>query len=259
MDRSDVIARLERFKKIAEDLVLRDKEEGVEFRKRNENFNENFKVYHFCENLKIFSEEHLRGSRFYYDIHSICEDEWLCCGFFPGSIKKVIEEQEFLLELEGATALPFTEQRESLPTSRKKYDVFISHASSDKEDYVDELNGEIKKLGVSVFYDSDVIKWGDNWKKAILSGIEQAEFAIIVISENFFGREWTEKELDDFLTRQNESGQKIVLPILHNVSVGQMKEKYPMLSEIQAIEANNYSSAESIAVLFAGLLIERFR
>jgi len=149
--------------------------------------------------------------------------------------------------------------KESIKANRKQYDVFISHANADKEDYVDKLNGEIKKLGVEIFYDSDVIKWGDNWKEKILTGIEQAEFAIIVISENFFGREWTEKELNDFLTRQNESGQKIVLPILHNVSVGQMKEKYPKLSEIQAIEAGNYKSAESIAVLFAGQLIERFR
>ena len=154
--------------------------------------------------------------------------------------------------------LEIIKAKESIKATRKKYDVFISHATKDKEDFVDELNGEIKKLGVNIFYDSDVIKWGDNWKEAILSGIEQAEFAIIVISENFFGREWTEKELNDFLTRQNESGQTIVLPILHNVSVQQMKEKYSKLFEIQAIEAGK-NSVEGIAILFAERLIKRFR
>ena len=195
-----------------------------------------------------FVYDHVKDSFYYHVLHSAHDldnhDD------FVEFLKLTLEEQKEKLNAETQALST---------TNRKQYDVFISHASSDKENYVDELNGEIKKLGVKIFYDGDVIKWGDNWKEKILTGIEQAEFAIIVISENFFGREWTEKELNDFLTRQNESGQKIVLPILHNVSVGQMKEKYPKLSEIQAIEAGNYKSAESIAVLFAGQLIERFR
>ena len=44
----------------------------------------------------------------------------------------------------------------------KKYDVFISHANADKEDYVDELNRTVKKLGINVFYDTDVLSWGIN-------------------------------------------------------------------------------------------------
>lgn len=47
---------------------------------------------------------------------------------------------------------------------------------------------------------------------------EKAEFAIIVISENFFDREWTEKELNEFLNRQNRNGQKLILPIVHNIT-----------------------------------------
>ena len=72
----------------------------------------------------------------------------------------------------------------------KKYDVFISHASKDKEEYVDLLTAKVKCLGIDVFYDTDVISWGDNWKQAILNGTDESEFAVIVISKNFFGREW---------------------------------------------------------------------
>lgn len=45
-----------------------------------------------------------------------------------------------------------------------KHDVFISHASKDKLAYVNSLKKEIKKLGVDVFYDADILKWGDNCK-----------------------------------------------------------------------------------------------
>ena len=138
------------------------------------------------------------------------------------------------------------------------YDVFISHANSDKEEYVNCLKASIDQLNVNVFYDKDTFVWGDNWKKKLLEGINAAEFAIVVISENYFGREWTEKELNDFFERQNSIGQKIILPILHNISIHQLKEHYPHIANIQAIESSKYS-CDQIALLFARLLIERIR
>lgn len=143
--------------------------------------------------------------------------------------------------------------------SRKKdYDVFISHASADKSDYVNELYLAIKELGINIFYDSTVLSWGDNWKDSILKGTEQSEFAIIVISENFFGREWTERELSEFLQRQNKMKQKIVLPLLHNVTFEQLKDKYPLLQYIQSIQSDKYSF-EQITILLAKELIKRYK
>ena len=73
---------------------------------------------------------------------------------------------------------------EAATHTHKKYDVFISHASKDKEEFVDELYRTVRKLGINVFYDTDVLSWGDNWKQVILSGTADSEFAIIVISKN---------------------------------------------------------------------------
>ena len=155
-------------------------------------------------------------------------------------------EQRYIAELEATAHI------------HKKYDVFISHASKDKEEYVDELNRTIKKLGINVFYDTDVLSWGDNWKQAILNGTAESEFAIIVISRNFFEREWTEKELAEFMSKQNESGQKIVLPLLHGISRMEMLNHYPSLEEIQYINTNDYSK-EEIAILLAKELIKRYK
>lgn len=141
---------------------------------------------------------------------------------------------------------------------RKEYDVFISHANKDKSDFADELYLAIRKLGINIFYDTEVLSWGDNWKQVILDGTEKSEFAIIVISNNFFDREWTERELDEFLKRQNESGQKIVLPLLHNISLEKLKEKYPTLGDIQVIDTQRYSK-EDITILFAKELIKRYK
>ena len=140
----------------------------------------------------------------------------------------------------------------------KQYDVFISHANKDKLDYVEELYQTISKLGIKVFYDRETFEWGDNWKQKIYDGVETSEFAIIVISDNYFGREWTEKELQSFLNKQNTSGEKIILPLLHGISVSDLCSHYPELGEIQAISDKDYD-IKDVAILFARQLLKRYR
>ena len=144
------------------------------------------------------------------------------------------------------------------PANDKKYDLFLSHASSDKITYVRGLHEALSRLGISIFYDEDSIEWGDKWKDKIIEGTASSEFAIIIISNSFFGREWTERELHEFLERQNDSEQKIILPLLFGVSQEQLNEKYPQLADIQCLDTTNHSF-ESIAILFAKELLKRLR
>lgn len=139
-----------------------------------------------------------------------------------------------------------------------EYDVFISHANRDKKDFVEKLYNAINKLGINIFYDKESLEWGDNWKERILNGTKKSEFAVIVISDNFFDREWTEKELREFLNRQNRNGQKLILPILHNITAIQLQEKYPSVADIQAIDSGQYTCDE-IALMFARQLIKRMK
>ena len=139
-----------------------------------------------------------------------------------------------------------------------EYDVFISHANKDKEELIEELFQSLSKLGIKIFYDKETLEWGDNWKEKILNGTKKAEFAIIVISENFFDREWTERELAEFLNRQNRNGQKLILPIVHNITMQQLQEKYPNVADIQAIDSKQYN-CDQIALLFAKQLIQRLK
>ena len=170
-------------------------------------------------------------------------------------LKSISKDQDFIDKMNGVSkiAVPVY-QAKSLP----EYDVFLSHASKDKAAIVEELNTSLEKLGVKIFYDKKSLEWGDKWKDRILDGVHKAEFAIIVISENFFDREWTEKELYKFLNRQNRNGQKLILPILHNVSRKDLGEKYPSVADIQAIDSKDYT-CDQIALLFARQLIQRLK
>ena len=171
-----------------------------------------------------------------------------------GYLQSVYDDSAFWSKINNNATLASTVTEKRLAM----YDVFISHANADKASYVDDLKKSLSKLNIQIFYDKDTLEWGDNWKNKILEGVDKAEFAIIVISENFFGREWTEKELTDFLSRQNRNGQKIILPILHNITVAQLQEKYPAIADIQALDSSKYSCDE-IALKFAAQLIKRLK
>ena len=170
-------------------------------------------------------------------------------------LKSISRDQDFLNEMNGVQTVSVLKyQSKTFP----EYDLFLSHANRDKIDFVDNLYDSFVKLGINIFYDKDSLEWGDNWKDKILNGTQKSEFAVIVISENFFGREWTEKELSEFLNRQNRNGQKLILPILHNISFEQLQKHYPNVADIQALDSSKYS-CDKIAVLFANQLIKKLK
>lgn len=168
-------------------------------------------------------------------------------------LKSISKDEEFIALMRGEQKM--ISSKRSIDS---KYDVFISHANKDKLNFIDDLYSSLDSLGINIFYDKKSLEWGDKWKDRILDGVNQSEFAIIVISENFFGREWTEKELNEFLNRQNKNGQKIILPVVHNITMEQLRDKYPSIAEIQAISSKDYSH-DQIALLFVAQLIKRLK
>jgi len=99
----------------------------------------------------------------------------------------------------------------------RTFDVFISHASEDKDDVVRPLANALKEGGLSVWYDEFELKIGDSLRRKIDRGVGSSRFGVIVLSNAFFGRGWPEYELDGLVTRAN-SGEQILLPIWHNIS-----------------------------------------
>ena len=73
------------------------------------------------------------------------------------------------------------------------YRVFLSHSSKDK-DFVKELYRRLKRDGVSCFFDTESIGWGDNWVRALERALDQCEFVVFVLSPDFCNSEWVQVE-----------------------------------------------------------------
>jgi|SRR5690625_1059176 len=123
---------------------------------------------------------------------------------------------------------------ESYTTKSKEnkiYDVFISHSSEDKDDYVDELASALKQAGIKVWYDSDTIGWGESIRQKIDKGLIYSKFGIVILSPSFITRYWTEYELDGILRKEASSGIQTILPIWHNLTAEEVMEYSYSLSD----------------------------
>lgn len=120
------------------------------------------------------------------------------------------------------------------------YDVFISHASEDKEEFVQPHVEALQDAGVRVWYDSLDLTWGKGLREQIDNGIKRSKYAILVFSKNFFAKKWPKRELDGILAKEEITGAT-PLPIWYNISYKDVYEFSPTLSGLYSLSTDKYS------------------
>src|SRR5258708_6429516 len=94
----------------------------------------------------------------------------------------------------------------------KVYDVFISHASEDKEDVVRPLALCLQELGLDVWFDEDILVPGASLSGAVDAGLSNARYGIVILSKAFFAKNWPQYELAGLKARQLQ-GEQIIIPV----------------------------------------------
>lgn len=117
----------------------------------------------------------------------------------------------------------------------KEWDVFICHASEDKEAFVRPLATALAQLGLKVWYDEFTLKIGDSLSRSIDKGLVSSRFGIVVLSQWFFAKKWTERELRGLVALEIDERQT-VLPIWHGVTKQQVLDFSPPLADVFALD-----------------------
>lgn len=134
----------------------------------------------------------------------------------------------------------------------REYDVFISHASEDKDAVVRPLAHALSKSGLSVWYDEFELKIGDSLRRKIDTGLAKSRFGVVVLSRSFFGKGWTNYELDGLVTR-SVTGEQVLLPIWHEITKKELIDYSPSLADKVARSTTTHTieeiSAEIVNVI----------
>ena len=83
------------------------------------------------------------------------------------------------------------------------FDIFISHASEDKDEVVRPLAEQLRHRGLRVWMDETEIKLGDSLRRSIDHGLSKSRYGLVVLSPDFLKKEWPQKELDGLVARED--------------------------------------------------------
>lgn len=182
-----------------------------------------------------------------------------------GRRAKLKKESEFV----SALGLPTKELKKSAPLSPSvrvnspvaapqpaaktvvNWDVFISHASEDKDSLVRDLAKALASSGLTVWYDEFTLTIGDSLRRSIDRGLVASRFGIVVLSHSFFSKEWPQRELDGLVAKEITSG-KVILPVWHNITKEEVASYSPILADRLAVQSDK-GMAHVVAQILAAV------
>lgn len=115
-----------------------------------------------------------------------------------------------------------------------EFDIFISHASEDKDVVVRPLAEQLRQRGLRVWMDETEIKLGDSLRRSIDHGLSKSRYGLVVLSPDFLRKEWPQKELDGLVAREDGT-EKVILPVWHNVTRTEVVSFSPPLADKLAV------------------------
>ncbi|MCA1705773.1 MAG: toll/interleukin-1 receptor domain-containing protein, partial [Actinobacteria bacterium] len=100
---------------------------------------------------------------------------------------------------------------------KRAWDIFICHASEDKESVARPLASALVARGLRVWLDERELRIGDHLTRRIDDGLARSRYGVVILSRGFFAKEWPRRELDALTTRELADGTVVLLPIWHEI------------------------------------------
>jgi predicted transcriptional regulator len=128
----------------------------------------------------------------------------------------------------------------------ERLDAFISHASEDKNEVARPLALELRKHSLKIWYDEFSLHIGDSLSASIDKGLSISDYGVVILSKNFFAKDWPPQELSALITKQVNLHKRIILPIWHNISKEEIQNYSPILAD--TVAAKSSDGIENIAI-----------
>ncbi|HEX4826343.1 MAG TPA: toll/interleukin-1 receptor domain-containing protein [Candidatus Polarisedimenticolaceae bacterium] len=119
------------------------------------------------------------------------------------------------------------------------YDVFICHASEDKDEIARPLATALASQHIEVWYDEFSLRLGDSLRESIDRGLARSRHGLVVLSEAFFSKRWPQWELNGLVARQMRGDERVIIPIWHKVSRDDVLEFSSPLADLVAVSTDD--------------------
>jgi hypothetical protein len=131
---------------------------------------------------------------------------------------------------------------EAHPSVESSFDVFVSYASADA-DFADDLARALRERGLKVWYADHELRIGDSIAQKVADGLARSRYGVVVLSPAFLQGAWPQKELSALTNREAQGGSKI-FPIWNDVNEKDVRENFPSLADVVAMQRGKESVDE---------------
>ncbi|KAH0774906.1 hypothetical protein KY290_012043 [Solanum tuberosum] len=112
-----------------------------------------------------------------------------------------------------------------------KYDVFLSFRGEDtRRNIVSHLYNALELKGIRTFKDDERLETGKSISDELLKAIEEARFAVVIISKSYASSRWCLEELAHIIKCKKELEQ-IVIPVFYDVSPSDVRHQNPPFAD----------------------------
>ncbi|WP_392564400.1 reverse transcriptase domain-containing protein [Orbus wheelerorum] len=137
------------------------------------------------------------------------------------------------------TMLAYMAQNDQNPTTAGKeamkkiemYDIFLCHASEDKEEIVNPLCQVLRKNNINIFVDSEQIKWGDSLVEKINEALKKSRYVLAILTANSIEKTWPLKELNSVLSNELATKTTKLLTLVKEGDENLVENKLPLLTD----------------------------
>jgi hypothetical protein len=116
-------------------------------------------------------------------------------------------------------------------SQKQEHDLFLSHASEDKDAIARPLYLALVAKGVSVWFDEATLELGDSLRRKIDDGLAKCRYGVVILSPKFLNKQWPQRELDGLVARETATGEKAILPIWHELDSDTLLRYSPPLAD----------------------------
>jgi TIR domain-containing protein len=114
---------------------------------------------------------------------------------------------------------------------------FISYDSKDQDDVARPLARALQAKFCPVWFDEFALGVGDSLRDKIESGLKETKKCIVILSPNFLAnKRWSKVEFESIFAREIIQEQNVFLPVWHGVTVKDVYEYSPSLSNRKGIQ-----------------------
>ncbi|HSV72423.1 MAG TPA: toll/interleukin-1 receptor domain-containing protein, partial [Chthonomonadales bacterium] len=133
----------------------------------------------------------------------------------------------------------------------RMWDVFICHASEDKDEVARPLARLLESRGYRVWLDEQSLRLGDSLRQKIDEGLARSRYGVVILSPAFLEKEWPQRELDGLFARELNSG-KVILPVWHELNAEEVAARVPTIAGRIAVRTSE--GLETVARRIADVL-----